>query len=52
MNIMIICLLIDYNKIFYKKNVYCVFRVYIYVFIIKIMSKKIKMVKNFYYFIL
>lgn len=52
MNIMILCLLIDYNKIFYKKNVYCVFRVYIYVFIIKIMSKKIKMVKNFYYFIL
>lgn len=51
MNIMILCLLIDYNKIFYKKNVYCVFRVYIYVFIIK-MSKNIKMVKNIYYFIL
>lgn len=33
MNIMIICLLIDYNKIFYKKNGYCVFRVYIDVYI-------------------
>lgn len=52
MNTMILCSPIDHNKIFYKKNAYCVFRVHTYVFIIKTTSKKIKMAKNLYHSIL
>lgn len=33
MNTMIICSPIDHNKIFYKKNGYCVFRVHTNVYI-------------------